>query len=113
MLEVLQNLIDNAWKFTRNVEKPKIEIGRLNKNNTTVYHVRDNGVGFDMQYKDKIFMPFQRIHSDEFEGTGIGLATVQRIVQRHGGQVWAEANPDNGATFYFTLFSNQPPTRLQ
>ena len=110
---MLQNLIDNAWKFTRNVKNPKIEIGQRIKDNTNVYYVRDNGVGFEMQYKDKVFMPFHRLHSDEFDGTGIGLATVQRIVQRHGGQVWAEAQPDSGAAFYFTLFSKPPSNKLQ
>ena len=110
---MMQNLIDNAWKFTRNSKNPKIEIGQQIKENTNVYHVRDNGVGFDMQYAEKIFQPFHRLHANEFEGTGIGLATVQRIVQRHGGDIWAEANPENGATFYFTLFSNQSSTLLQ
>ncbi|MEJ2181498.1 MAG: ATP-binding protein, partial [Gammaproteobacteria bacterium] len=110
---MMQNLIDNALKFTSNTKNPKIEIGQRTKDNTNIYYVRDNGVGFDMQYKEKVFMPFQRLHANEFDGTGIGLATVQRIVQRHGGHIWAEANPDNGATFYFTLCSNQPPTRLQ
>ncbi|WP_455222246.1 PhnD/SsuA/transferrin family substrate-binding protein [Kaarinaea lacus] len=109
---LMQNLIDNAWKFTRDVDEGQIDIGQSCIDNNCVYYVRDNGVGFDMQYADKIFMPFQRLHADKFEGTGIGLATVQRIVQRHGGKVWAETVPGTGTTFYFTLFSNQQSGRL-
>ncbi|WP_455367085.1 PhnD/SsuA/transferrin family substrate-binding protein [Kaarinaea lacus] len=104
---LMQNLIDNAWKFTRDVKEARIDIGQSCSDNNCVYYVRDNGVGFDMQYADKMFMPFQRLHADEFEGTGIGLATVQRIIQRHGGKVWAETTSDAGTTFYFTLFPNQ------
>ncbi|WP_455208900.1 PhnD/SsuA/transferrin family substrate-binding protein [Kaarinaea lacus] len=110
---LLQNLIDNAWKFTRDKNVSKIEIGQSLTGNNSVYYVRDNGVGFDMQYADKIFLPFHRLHADDFEGTGIGLATVQRIIQRHGGKIWAETAPGSGTTFYFTLFSNQQSMRLQ
>ena len=100
---LIQNLIDNACKFTRDVENPTIEIGQQVNGTEKVYYVRDNGIGFDMQYAEKVFQPFQRLHADEFDGTGIGLATVQRIVQRHGGAIWAEANPNRGAEFHFTL----------
>lgn len=110
---LMQNLIDNAWKFTRDVNEARIDIGQSCENNKCIYYVRDNGVGFDMQYADKIFKPFQRLHADEFEGTGIGLATVQRIIQRHGGSVWANTMPGAGTTFYFTLFPNQQAGCLQ
>jgi light-regulated signal transduction histidine kinase (bacteriophytochrome) len=100
----LENLIGNAWKFTVKTEKPRIEIGCLQDGGRTSYFVRDNGVGFDMAYADKLFGAFQRLHSEsEFPGTGIGLATVQRIVHRHGGRIWANAAQGKGATFFFTL----------
>ena len=103
---LIQNLIDNACKFTRDIENPVIEISKIRNGEGYVYHVRDNGIGFGMQYADKIFMPFHRLNPDKFDGTGVGLATVQRIVQRHGGKVWAEGTPRQGATFHFTLSGN-------
>jgi DNA-binding response OmpR family regulator len=104
----LENLLGNAWKFTGTVPQALIELGASHdQRGTLVYFVRDNGVGFDETYADKLFAPFQRLHSEaDFPGTGIGLATVQRIVERHGGRIWAESDLGHGATFYWTLWNH-------
>lgn len=103
---VLENLISNSWKFTSKVLNSHIQIGRIDKDNETVFFVRDNGAGFDPQYTKELFRPFKRLHSEaDFPGTGIGLATVQRIIQLHSGKIWAESNIGNGAVFYFILGS--------
>jgi light-regulated signal transduction histidine kinase (bacteriophytochrome) len=100
----MSNLIGNAWKFTQKKETARIEFSQIEKNGLIVYYIHDNGAGFDMACADKLFNPFQRLHSArEFEGTGIGLATVDRIIRRHGGQIWAEAEVNKGATFFFTI----------
>lgn len=102
--QVLDNLLGNAWKFTVRTENARIELASQNLEENDTYFVRDNGAGFDMAYADKLFSPFQRLHGmTEFPGTGIGLSTVQRIITRHGGRVWAEGAVGRGATFYFTL----------
>ena len=101
---MLENLLGNAWKFTSKQPAATIEVGKEMRGGETVFFVRDNGAGFSMEHATKLFAPFQRLHAaDEFEGTGVGLATVKRVVTRHGGRVWAEAEPGQGATFFFTL----------
>jgi light-regulated signal transduction histidine kinase (bacteriophytochrome) len=100
----LENLVSNAWKFTLKTPEPRIELGMRDDAEGAVYFVRDNGAGFDMKYADRLFGAFQRLHSDkDFPGTGIGLATVQRIIARHGGRIWVDASPGAGANFQFTL----------
>lgn len=99
----LENLIENAWKYTGKVDAARIEFGHAIADGEVVYSLRDNGAGFDMRFADKLFGAFQRLHGKEFEGTGIGLAIVQRILVRHGGRIWAKAEVDKGAAFYFTL----------
>lgn len=100
----LENLVQNAWKFTRMREAPEIEFGLRQANGETSYYVQDNGVGFDMEFAGRLFGPFQRLHkSEEYPGSGIGLATAQRVIHRHGGRIWAEAEPERGARFWFTL----------
>ncbi|PKO56551.1 MAG: hypothetical protein CVU28_02525, partial [Betaproteobacteria bacterium HGW-Betaproteobacteria-21] len=101
---VLHNLLSNAWKFTARKNVAHIEFGVRQKGSSTAYFVSDDGAGFDMAFAANLFRPFSRLHSStEFDGTGIGLATVQRIIQRHGGKIWAEAEPGRGARFFFTF----------
>jgi signal transduction histidine kinase len=101
---VLNNLMDNAFKFSGKVSKTRIEVGRIRENGIAAFFVRDNGAGFDPRFADKLFGTFQRLHSpNDFEGTGIGLSTVRRIINRHGGKAWAKGEPTKGATFFFTL----------
>ena len=102
---VLENLLGNAWKFTARSAQPRVEVGATTRTDgSPCWFIQDNGAGFDMEYAGKLFQPFQRLHANtDYEGTGIGLAIVQRIIHRHGGEVWAEATPGLGATFYFSL----------
>jgi light-regulated signal transduction histidine kinase (bacteriophytochrome) len=102
---VLDNLLRNAWKFTSKKPAARIELGRTGENGGTTFFVADDGAGFDMAHSDLLFAPFQRLHrQSDFEGTGVGLATVQRIIHRHGGRLWAQGAVGSGATFYFTLW---------
>lgn len=107
--ELWQNLLSNAVKFSRGADEPKVQVGTAGGNGKTIFFVRDNGVGFNMRYAHRLFGVFQRLHgSDEFEGAGMGLAIVRRIVERHGGQIWANAEEGRGATFYFSLPTAEP-----
>jgi signal transduction histidine kinase len=100
----LENLLDNAWKYTTHTASARIEVGMQQDAHGRTFYVRDNGVGFDMAYSGKLFGPFQRLHAEtQYPGTGIGLVTVQRIIARHGGRIWAQAELGRGATFYFTI----------
>jgi signal transduction histidine kinase len=102
--DLFQNLIGNAWKFTSKTQQARIEIGQSSGGSLATLFIRDNGAGFDMAYEQKLFKPFQRLHgAADFDGSGVGLATVARIVDRHGGRIWAEGKPGQGAVFYFTL----------
>ena len=104
MQVVLDNLIGNAWKYTSKIDSAVIQFGYTDESGQTTFFVRDNGAGFNPRYADRLFRPFQRLHSQsEFVGTGVGLATAYRIVTRHGGKIWARGDVDKGATFYFTV----------
>jgi signal transduction histidine kinase len=101
---MLENLIRNAWKFTSKRKNARIEFGQMEKNGRPCFFIKDNGVGFDEKDSEELFKPYKRLHSQqEFKGSGIGLAIVKRIVNRHGGEIWAEGEKDKGATFYFYL----------
>jgi light-regulated signal transduction histidine kinase (bacteriophytochrome) len=110
MMVVLENLLGNAWKFTARCPAPRVEAGEtVSAQGERAFFIRDNGAGFDMAYAGKLFQAFQRLHSAaDYEGTGIGLAIVQRIIHRHGGRVWAEAAPGEGAAFFFTIPAPAP-----
>ena len=106
---LLQNLLSNAWKYTAQNDEPFIEIGKIKTKGSYQFYVKDNGIGFDMKYSDKLFQPFQRLHTDEeFEGNGVGLATIMRIINRHGGEIWPESEAGKGTTFYFSLGESIP-----
>jgi light-regulated signal transduction histidine kinase (bacteriophytochrome) len=108
MFLALTNLLQNSWKYSRGAAPAVIQFGESERNGERVFYVKDNGAGFDMGFAERLFKPFQRLHSEtEFEGTGIGLAIVERVIRRHGGRIWAEGEPGKGATFCFTLGSKQ------
>jgi light-regulated signal transduction histidine kinase (bacteriophytochrome) len=108
MKVALENLLGNAWKFTSKVSAARINFGAEQREGRTVYFVRDNGAGFNMEYSEKLFNAFQRLHADaDFPGTGIGLATVYRVLNRHDGRIWAESVVGQGATFYFTISTSR------
>jgi light-regulated signal transduction histidine kinase (bacteriophytochrome) len=110
--QVWTNLISNAYKYTQHKEVAAIEVGAYMKRNTVVYYVKDNGAGFEMKYYDKLFGVFERLHSEEeFSGTGVGLAIVERVISKHGGRIWAQAKLKEGATFFFTLSRFSPEQR--
>jgi light-regulated signal transduction histidine kinase (bacteriophytochrome) len=111
---VLENLIGNAWKFTSRTAHARVELGALDQGATRTYFVRDNGAGFNMECADKLFGAFQRFHvASEFEGNGVGLAIVQRIIHRHGGRIWAESAVVSGSTFYFAVPGSAHRTRAR
>jgi light-regulated signal transduction histidine kinase (bacteriophytochrome) len=100
----LSQLFENAWKFTSKTDNPRVEFGSIERDGKTVYYMKDNGAGFDQGFAEKLFLPFQRLHTEqEFEGTGIGLAIAERVIRRHGGKIWAEGKTNEGAAFFFTL----------
>jgi light-regulated signal transduction histidine kinase (bacteriophytochrome) len=104
MVIALENLIGNAWKYSGKQKEAVIRFGTIKERGETIFYIQDNGAGFDMSKAHNMFNPFQRLHSaQEFSGTGVGLATVRRIIERHGGRIWAEGSQGIGATFYFTL----------
>jgi hypothetical protein len=108
---ILMNLLDNAWKFTKDRQTPQVAFGDCRIEGAQAFYVRDNGAGFDPQHTGRLFQAFHRLHHEQtFPGTGIGLAIVERAVHRLGGSIWADSQPDQGATFYFTLPRGQHPT---
>ncbi|QWV97477.1 GHKL domain-containing protein [Geomonas nitrogeniifigens] len=103
LTQLMWNLLENAWKYTSTRDNPKIEVGRIIVDDQLVIFIKDNGVGFDRKYKENLFVAFQRLHGREFEGNGIGLATVKRIIDRHEGKIWAESEKGQGSIFFFVL----------